>query len=159
MTTPTERLRRVLWLELLVATCEQDRAVLRCALNLANGAEPFEIDPVTGVAHTVVGFEQAAASWARQYAWYERSEDPDTNPWRHDMVLEGRTVQANYAAVHPELAESVWFPDHGPHNCVFCLMDANDAAGLPIETGMNPVTGRVVLLPDVPFNTFASKEN
>lgn len=141
-----KRVRRVLRLELILATSEPERAVLRCAMNLLRGAEPFEIDPVTGVAHTVAGFEQAAASWVRQHAWYDRDEDADTNWYRHKFAMEGRGVQSRYAAVHPQLAEPVWFPNHSPRTCVFCLMEANEAAGLPVETGMDPVTGGVAKL-------------
>lgn len=143
MDTDAERVRRILHVELLSATSEPERAVLRCALNLLRGAEPFEIDPVTGLAYTVAGFERAAMAWAEQLAWYDHSEDAEVNPYRHDLALEGREVQARFAAVHPCLAEPVWFPDHGPSTCVFCLMDANEAAGLPLETGMDPVTGGV----------------
>lgn len=138
-----EQVRKILWLELLSASCEEDRAVLRCALNLLNGAEAFEIDPVTGSAYTVAGFERATTAWAEQLAWYDRSEDAEANPYRHDLAMEGREVQARFAAVHPHLAEPVWFPDHGPRTCVFCLMDANEAAGLPLETGMDPITGSI----------------
>lgn len=140
-----EQIRRDLHWALISATCEPDRAVVRCAMNLLRGVEPYEIDPTTGVARTVAGFKLAAATWAERYSWYERAEDADTNPWRHDLVLEGREVQAGYATVHPELAEPVWFPDHGPRDCVFCLMEANEAAGLPVETGMDPVTGGVAI--------------
>lgn len=132
-------------LELLSASCEEDRAVLRCARNLLNGAEPFEIDPVSGVARTVAGFGRAAASWAVQHDWYDRGDGADTNPYRHDLAMEGREVQAGYARVHPRLAESAWFPGHGPSSCVFCLMDANEAAGLPVDTGMDLVTGGVAM--------------
>lgn len=138
-----EQIRKVLWLELLSATNEPDRAVLRCAMNLLSGAEPFEIDPVTGVSRTVAGFERAAASWAEYLSWYDRKDDADTNGYRHDYAMEGRQVQAGYAAVHPHLAEPVWFPDHGPHSCAFCLMEANEVADLPVESGMDPVTGGV----------------
>jgi hypothetical protein len=141
----TDRVRRALYLGLLSAACEQDRAVLRCARNLLNGAEPFEIDPVTGVARTVTGFERAAASWAEQHAYYDRGDDADTNPYRHQFAMEGRDVQAKYADVHPQLAEPVWFPSHGPHSCAFCLMDASEAAGLPVGTGMDPITGGVAM--------------
>lgn len=138
-----DQIRRTLHLELLSAHNEPDRAVLRCALNLLRGAQDFEIDSVTGTARTVAGFERAAASWAEQYGWYDRGEDSEGNPFRHDLAMEGRAVQARYAEVHPQLAEPVWFGDHGPHSCVFCLMAANEAAGLPVETGMDPVTGGV----------------
>jgi hypothetical protein len=138
-----DQIRRTLHLELLSAGNEPDRAVLRCALNLLKGAEPFEIDPVSGVARTVAGFEHAAASWAEQHAWYDRRDDAEANPFRHDLAMEGREVQAGYAEVHPQLAEPVWFPDHGPHTCVFCLIAANEAAGLPVETGVDPVTGGI----------------
>jgi hypothetical protein len=138
-----EQIRRALHLGLLSANCEPERAVLRCALNLLNGAESFEIDPVSGVARTVAGFERAAASWAEQYDWYDRGDSPDTNPFRHDLAMEGRQVQARYAVVHPHLAEPVWFPDHGPRSCAFCLMAANEASGLSAETGMDPATGGV----------------
>lgn len=143
MDTDAERVRRILHVELLSATSEPERAVLRCALNLLRGAEPFEIDPETGLACTVAGFERATTAWAEQLAWYDRSDDAETNPYRHDLVLEGREVQARFAAVHPQLAEPVWFPDHGPRTCVFCLMEANEAAGLPLETGMDPITGGI----------------
>lgn len=143
MDTDAERVRRTLHVELLSATSEPERAVLRCALNLLRGAEPFEIDPVTGLAYTVVGFERATTAWAEQLDWYDRGEDAEANPHRHDLALEGREVQARFAAVHPNLAEPVWFPDHGPHSCVFCLMDTNEAAGLPPETGMDPATGGI----------------
>lgn len=138
-----ERVRRTLHLELLAASSEPDRAVLRCALNLLRGTQAFEIDPVTGLAYTLAGFERATTAWAEQLAWYDRIENAEANPHRHDLVLEGREVQARFAAVHPQLAEPVWFPDHGPRTCVFCLMDANEAAGLPIESGVDPVTGGV----------------
>jgi hypothetical protein len=138
-----EQIRKILWLELLSAGCEPERAVLRCAMNLLSGAEPFEIDPVTGTARTLAGYEQAAASWVREYDWYERKDNAETNPYRHDLVMQARAVQAEYVAVHPELMGPLWFPDHGPQSCVFCLMDANEAAGLPVETGMDPITGGV----------------
>lgn len=148
--TPTERtpeqIRTELWLELLSATAEPDRAVLRCALSLLSGAQEFEIDPTTGNARTLAGYGRAAASWAREYDWYERKGDAETNPYRHDLVMQARKVQAGYVAVHPQLAGVSWFPDHGPHDCVFCLMDANEAAGLPVESGMDPVTGGVAKL-------------
>lgn len=138
-----EQIRAALWLELLSAGCEEERAVLRCAMNLLKGAQTFEIDPVTGVACTVAGFEQITPRWAEMLAEYDRREDADTDWHRHQFAMEGREVQARYAAVHPELAEPVWFPDHGPHSCVFCLIEFNEAAGLPMETGMDPVTGGV----------------
>lgn len=141
-----ERVRKVLWLELLSATCEPERAVLRCAMSILHGAQAFEIDPVTGNCYTVAGFERAAASWAVENDWNDRKDDAEANPYRHDFVIEGRQVQARYAAVHPHLAEPVWFPDHGPRSCVFCLMEANGAAGLPAETGMDLVTGGVAKL-------------
>ena len=144
---PTERtpkqIRTELWLELLSACCEPERAVLRCAMNLLAGAEPFEIDPVTGNARTLAGYERAAVSWAREYDWYQRRDDTEAESWRHDLVMQAREVQAGYVAVHPQLAGAPWFPDHGPHSCAFCLMAANEAAGLPVETGMDPVTGDV----------------
>jgi hypothetical protein len=136
--TPRQ-IRTTLRLELLTAKTEQDRAVLRCALNLLRGVESFEIDPVTGVAHTVAGFEQAAASWASHYAEYDTREDGCF--WQHDIVRDGRAVQARYAAVHPELAVPVWFPDHGPAVCAFCLMGANEAAGLPVDSGLDLLIG------------------
>ena len=139
----TDRVHRTLWLELLSATCEPERAVLRCAMSILHGAQAFEIDPVTGNCYTVAGFERAAASWAEECASYDRKDDAEANPYRHDLVMEGRAVQARYAAVHPHLAEPVWFPNHGPHNCLYCLMEANEAAGLPVETGMDPVTGGI----------------
>lgn len=142
----TDRVHRTLWLELLSATSEPERAVLRCAMSLLHGAQAFEIDPVTGNSYTVAGFERAAASWAEECASYDRKGDADANPYRHDLAMEGRAVQARYAAVHPQLAEPVWFPDHGPRSCVFCLMEANGAAGLPAETGMDLVTGGVAKL-------------
>lgn len=138
------RVRKALWLELVSANSEPERAVLRCALNLLAGAEPFEIDPVTGLSRTVAGFERNAARWAEEYAWYDRRDDPDINPYRHELAMKARTVQARYAAIHPQLAEPLWFPDHGPHDCAFCLVAANEAAGLPALTGMDPVTGRIV---------------
>lgn len=138
-----ERVHRILHVELLSATSEPERAVLRCALNLLRGAQAFEIDPVFGYAYTVAAFERAAASWAAEYAWYDRKGDAEANPYRHDLVMEARAVQARYAVVHPHLAEPVWFPSHGPHSCVFCLMEFNEAAGLPAETGMDPVTGGI----------------
>jgi hypothetical protein len=141
-----EQIRKALWLELLSACCEPGRAVLRCALSLLSGAQEFEIDPVTGVSRTLASYERAAASWAREYVWYERKDDAQTNPYRHDLVMQAREVQAGYVAVHPQLAGAPWFPDHGPHSCVFCLMDANEAAGLPAETSMDPVTGGVAKL-------------
>ncbi len=136
-----ERVRRTLHLALLSAKCEQDRVVLRCALNLLTGAEPFEIDPTTGVAYTVAAFRRITSGWVRHYTEYDRREDGEF--WQHRIAEEGRAIQARYAAVHPELAEPIWFPNHGPAVCVFCLMEANEAAGLPVETGMDPVTGRV----------------
>ena len=136
-----DRTRKALHLDLITAKTEQDRAMIRCAMNLLNGAEPYEIDPVTGVSHTVAGFDRAAQSWINHYAEYDQRDDGDF--WRHDIVQEWRAIQAHYAAVHPELAEFVAFPGHGPATCVFCLMEANEAAGLPVETGMDPVTGRV----------------
>jgi hypothetical protein len=139
-----EQIRSELWLELLSAKSEPERAVLRCALNLLKGAQAFEIDPVYGVSYTEDGFERAAASWATEYAWYTRDGNPDPYGHRHDLVMKARQVQADYAAVHPHLAEPVWFPDHGPHNCVFCLMAANEVAGLPYDTGMDSVTGSIV---------------
>lgn len=138
-----KRVRKVLWLELLSACCEPERAVLRCAMSLLCGAQAFEIDSVTGNSYTVAGFERAAASWAEQNDWNDRKEDAEANPYRHDFVMEGRAVQARYAEVHSQLAEPVWFPNHGPQSCVFCLMEANEAAGLPFDTGMDPVTGGI----------------
>lgn len=138
-----EQIRKILWLELVSANSEPERAVLRCALNLLAGAEPFEIDPATGLSRTVAGFERNAARWAEEYAWYDRRDDPDINPYRHELAMKARTVQARYAAIHPQLAEPLWFPDHGPHDCAFCLVAANEAAGLPVLTGMDPVTGRI----------------
>lgn len=138
-----KQIRTELWLELLSATCEPERAVLRCAMSILYGAQAFEIDPVTGNAYTVAGFERAAASWAVENAWNDRKEDAEANPYRHDFVIEGRQVQARYAAVHPHLAEPVWFPDHGPRTCIYCLMDANEAAGLPVDTGVDWATGGV----------------
>lgn len=138
-----KRIRKVLRLELLSATCEPERAVLRCAMSLLHGAQAFEIDPVTGNCYTVAGFERATASWAEQNAWNDRKDDAEANPYRHDFVMEGRAVQARYAEVHPHLAEPVWFPDHGPHSCVFCLMEANEAAGLPFDTGVDWATGGI----------------
>lgn len=138
-----EQIRKELRLELLSASCEEERAVLRCAMSILHGAQAFEIDPVTGNAYTVAGFERAAASWAVENAWNDRKEDAEANPFRHDFVMEGREVQARYAAVHPHLAEPVWFPDHGPHNCIYCLADANEAAGLPFDTGVDWATGGI----------------
>lgn len=139
-----KRIRKVLRLELISATNEPERAVLRCAMSLLRGAQAFEIDPVTGSAYTVAGFERAAASWAVENDWNDRKEDAEANPYRHDFVMEGRAVQARYAAVHPRLAEPVWFPDHGPHSCIYCRMDANEAAGLPSDAGINWDTGTVM---------------
>lgn len=144
-----ERVRRALWLDVLTADSEPERAVLRCALNILNGARAFEIDPVTGTAYTVAAFERASVRWAEQHAEYDRRESPDTDWFRHQLALEGRAVQAKFATFHPRLAEPRWFPDHGPSSCVFCLMDANEAAGLPVETGMDPVTGGVAKLEPV----------
>lgn len=138
-----ERVRRIVRRELLSANCEEERAVLRCALNLLRGVQDFEIDPVSGLARTVAGFERNAARWAEEYAWHGRDESADTNPYRHDLAMKAREVQARFASVHPHLAEPVCFPDHGPQSCVFCLMNANRAAGLPIDAGVNPVTGGV----------------
>lgn len=121
-------------------------------MSLLAGAQAFEIDPVTGNCYTVAGFERTAASWAAENAWNDRKEDAEANPYRHDFVMEGRQVQARYAAVHPQLAEPVWF-DHGPHNCLYCLAEANEAAGLPWDTGMDPVTG-AILKPE-PLETVA----
>ncbi|WP_194923176.1 hypothetical protein [Catenulispora pinisilvae] len=138
-----ERVRRALWLDVLAANSEPERAVLRCALNILSGARTFEIDPVTGTAYTVAAFEQAAVAWAEQHAEYDRHESPDTDWYRHQLALEGRAVQAKFATFHPHLAEPRWFPGHGPRSCVFCLMVANEAAGLPVESGIDPVTGGV----------------
>lgn len=138
-----QRVRRFLWLGVLTADSEAERAVLRCALNILNGAQAFEIDPVSGTAYTVAAFERATVAWAEKHAEYDRRESPDINWYRHQLALEGWQVQAEFAAFHPRLAEPRWFDGHGPHSCVFCLMDANEANGLPIETGMDPVTGGV----------------
>lgn len=135
-----EQIRTELWLELLSADNEPDRAVLRCAMNLLAGAQAFEIDPITGTARTLAGYKQAKASWEREYAWYELKEDAETNSYRHDFAMQARAVQANYVAVHPELAGELWLPEHGPRNCVDCLVEANEAAGLPWDTGLDPVT-------------------
>jgi len=139
----TDRVRKALWLDVLTADSEPERAVLRCALNILNGAQAFEINPVTGTAYTVAAFERAAVAWAEQHAEYDRRKSPDTDWFRHQLALEGWAVQADFAAVHPRLAEPRWFPGHGPRSCVFCLMDANEEAGLPVETSMDPVTGGV----------------
>jgi hypothetical protein len=136
-----EQIRRFLVVELLSAKTEPEKAVFRCALNLLRGAEAFEIDPVTGLGYTVAAFRQIAPRWAELHAEYDHRDGGDF--WQHRIMRDGRAVQARYAAVHPELAEPVWFPDHGPRMCVFCLMEANEAAGLPIETGMDPVTGGI----------------
>lgn len=139
-----KRVRKVLRLELLSATSELERAVLRCAMSLLHGAQAFEIDRVTGNCYTVAGFERAAASWAVENDWNDRKEDAEANPYRHDFVMEGREVQARYAEVHPHLAEPAWFPNHGPHSCIYCLMEANEAAGLPSDAGINWDTGTVM---------------
>lgn len=138
-----EQVRKALWLELVSADNELERAVLRCAMNLLAGAEPFEIDPVTGLSRTVAGFQRNAARWAEEYAWYDRKDDSDINPYRHELAMKARKVQARYSSIHPQLAEPLWFPDHGPHDCAFCLVAANEAAGLPVLTGMDPITGRI----------------
>ena len=138
-----ERIRKALWLDVLTADSEPERAVLRCALNILNGARTFEIDPVTGTAYTVAAFERAAVAWARQHAEYDRRGNPDADWFRHQLALEGWAVQAKFATFHPRLAEPRWFPGHGLSSCVFCLMDANEAAGRPVETGVDPVTGGV----------------
>lgn len=139
-----DQVRRTLHLGIMSASSEQERAALRCALNLLNGAEPFEIDPVTGVAWTVAGFERITPGWVDAYARYDARDAAEFDWFRHKVMLDGRAVQAEYAAVHPHLAEPVWFPGHGPRTCVFCLVDANRAAGLPIETGMDPGSGGVL---------------
>ncbi|MBS2531947.1 DUF932 domain-containing protein [Catenulispora sp. NF23] len=144
----TERVRRTLRLGILSARCEEERAVLRCALNLLNGAEAFEIHPISGVAYTVAAFRRITPQWAEAHARYDDREDAESDYFRHQIVLDGRKVQASYAAAHPELAVPVWFPDHGPRSCVFCLFEANRAAGLPDETGLDPVTGRIIAAPE-----------
>lgn len=139
-----EQIRKELWLELLSAKSEPERAVLRCAMSILHDAQAFEIDPVTGNAYTVAGFERAAASGAVENTWNDRKEDAEANPYRHDFAMEGRAVQARYAEVHPRLADPVWFPDHGPRSCIYCRMEANETAGLPSDAGINWDTGTVM---------------
>jgi len=144
-----KQIRTILWLEFMLAKTEPERAVLRCALNLLRGVQAFEIDLVTGTARSLAAYEDVAASWAREYANQELRDNPDTDLWRHDFVMRGRKVQARYVEIHPQLAGMPWFPAHGLNDCVFCLIDANRAAGRPWNTGIDPVTGGVAKLEPV----------
>ncbi|GAA2019066.1 hypothetical protein GCM10009839_14280 [Catenulispora yoronensis] len=138
----TDRVCRSLGWQIVTAASEEERAVLRCAISLASGAQAFEIDPVTGSAYTAAAFHRIAPRWAEHYAEYDGRDDGEF--WQHRLMVDGRAVQAAYARMHPELAEPVWFPEHGPATCTVCLMNVNDAAGLPTETGLDPVTGRII---------------